>query len=540
MDGRRKTHISFQLFHYTALFLAWALLIILKDFAFAQQTKPDLSHLPRDKRQAIEDVCRQRKIVLGLAAYYQCLRDKLRQLEPEPTRPDRPDLSHLPHDERQAIEEVCRKRKLAHGPAAYNKCLIDKLGELEWGPGRPDLSHLPHDDRQAIEDVCHPKKLVLGPAAYYQCLIDKLGELEWAPDRPDLSRLPDDERQAIEDVCLPKKLAHGPAAYNKCLGDQLAALRKPIREIPIVETPPKRVAPPPHVPSPRVSPEDIRKAQILLSKLGYDPGPIDGILGERTRSAIKEFQRRFRLPVTGEVDRILLLDLIMAFIVLKSPQKPPVQITRPKPEAIDTIPGTNEILAKMPSLVAQNPLDAAELYKKVQSSVFVVVASPTLKDLHRGTQLSQGSAVAVSPSQLLTNCHILENCPYVLVVQDEKMTRATLVGRNEKWDRCVLAVKKSRLDPVKGIRRFDDLKVGEKVYSVGAPIGLERTLGEGIISGLRKLETCKLIQTSAQISSGSSGGGLFDARGNLIGITTFLLREAQNINFAIAAEQYWE
>jgi S1-C subfamily serine protease len=126
------------------------------------------------------------------------------------------------------------------------------------------------------------------------------------------------------------------------------------------------------------------------------------------------------------------------------------------------------------------------------------------------------------------------------VIQEEQVTRATLVGRNKKWDRCVLAVKKSRLDPIKGIRRFDDLKVGEKVYSVGAPIGFERTLGEGIISGLRKLEDCKLIQTSAQISSGSSGGGLFDARGNLLGITTFALRGAQNLNFAIAAEQYWK
>jgi S1-C subfamily serine protease len=284
----------------------------------------------------------------------------------------------------------------------------------------------------------------------------------------------------------------------------------------------------------------VRDAQALLYRLGYNPGPIDGILGERTRSAIKEFQRDFGLPVTGKMDKNLLLDLRIGVIVLTPPEEPPVQITRPKPEMIDRIPGTNEILTKMPSLVAQRPLNATELYKKVQSSVFVVIAGRTVKDLRRGTQLSQGSAVAVSRSHLLTNCHILGNWPYILVVQDEKVTPAALVGRNEKWDRCVLAIKESRLDPIKGIRGFDDLIVGEKVYTVGAPIGLERTLGEGIISGLRKLEAHKLIQTSAQISSGSSGGGLFDARGNLLGITTFLLRGAQNLNFAIAAEQYWD
>ena len=84
-----------------------------------------------------------------------------------------------------------------------------------------------------------------------------------------------------------------------------------------------------------------------------------------------------------------------------------------------------------------------------------------------------------------------------------------------------------------------DLKVGERVYTVGAPSGLERTLGEGIISGLRDSSEGQFIQTTALISPGSSGGGLFDRSGNLIGVTTFLLKEAQAINFAIAAEDFW-
>jgi len=46
------------------------------------------------------------------------------------------------------------------------------------------------------------------------------------------------------------------------------------------------------------------------------------------------------------------------------------------------------------------------------------------------------------------------------------------------------------------------------------------------------------VQTSAPKSSGSSGGGLFDTQGNLIGITTFMLKDSQNLNFAIAAEEY--
>ena len=83
------------------------------------------------------------------------------------------------------------------------------------------------------------------------------------------------------------------------------------------------------------------------------------------------------------------------------------------------------------------------------------------------------------------------------------------------------------------------MKVGERVYTIGAPSGLERTLGEGLISGLRTTEEGKLIQTSAPISPGSSGGGLFDSSGHLIGVTSFLLKDAQSLNFAIVAEDFW-
>ncbi|NIM98568.1 MAG: hypothetical protein GTO24_10955, partial [candidate division Zixibacteria bacterium] len=281
---------------------------------------------------------------------------------------------------------------------------------------------------------------------------------------------------------------------------------------------------------------DIRLAQTLLSKLGYDPGPIDGVLGRRTRGAIQAFQRDIGVPITGVADDTLLAQLESATQLRKRLDKPRVRIARPSPKTYNSIRGTSKVLPRMPSRVTHQALDGTDLFRKVQSSIFVVIAGSSVRDFREGRELSQGSAVAVSTRHLLTNCHLLENRPYIVVIQGEKVVPAELVGRNECCDRCVLMVEKSFLTPVKGIRKFDDLVVGEKVYTVGAPIGLERTLGEGIISGLRKFEGEKLIQTSAPISSGSSGGGLFDTRGNLIGITTFLLDEAQSLNFAIAAE----
>lgn len=78
--------------------------------------------------------------------------------------------------------------------------------------------------------------------------------------------------------------------------------------------------------------------------------------------------------------------------------------------------------------------------------------------------------------------------------------------------------------------------MGQRVYTLGAPLGLELTFSEGMISSLRKADGGLLIQTTTPISPGSSGGGLFDENGVLIGITTFQTTKGQNLNFAVPAE----
>ncbi len=79
------------------------------------------------------------------------------------------------------------------------------------------------------------------------------------------------------------------------------------------------------------------------------------------------------------------------------------------------------------------------------------------------------------------------------------------------------------------------LRVGQRVYAVGAPEGLELTISEGLVSSIREMDGAHYIQTSAPISSGSSGGGLFDVEGRLLGLTTFIIPEGQNLNFALPA-----
>jgi len=105
---------------------------------------------------------------------------------------------------------------------------------------------------------------------------------------------------------------------------------------------------------------------------------------------------------------------------------------------------------------------------------------------------------------------------------------------------CYLRVLDGELEPVSGFRGYASLSVGEVVFTIGSPEGLINTLGDGLLSGLRRSEDgIEYVQITAPVSPGSSGGGVFDDRGNLIGISTFTIRDAQNLNFAIAASHFW-
>jgi peptidoglycan hydrolase-like protein with peptidoglycan-binding domain len=405
---------------------------------------------------------------------------------------------------------------------------------------RPDLSGLSYEEESSIELACSYDK-ALGPAKYNKCLQRQLAELKNAPRRLDLSGLTDEEKYSLELACSYEK-SLGPAKYNRCMQRQLTEFGLPIKEKPLKKPQPKRIKAKQFTLPQRNATPEIRKAQVLLSKLGYEPGPIDGLLGRKTRKAIENFQIDFGLPETGEVDNKLLNELTAAYEVvnIQETQKIPNEVSKPIYRYYRKLPKTAAILPAMPSKINSRPLRGADLFRKVKSSVFAVLASSSIQAMKQKEDLSQGSAVAVSNKKLLTNCHVFKNRSVIIIIQGKKAARAVLAGKDENSDMCVLSSKDFNLAPIAAIRKFADLAVGETVYTIGTPVGLQQTLGVGIISGLRRYKGLMLIQTTAPISSGSSGGGLFDSNGNLIGITSFLLKDAQNLNFAIAAEQYWK
>jgi len=180
-------------------------------------------------------------------------------------------------------------------------------------------------------------------------------------------------------------------------------------------------------------------------------------------------------------------------------------------------------------------LTPEQVFDKVSPSVWAVRALDATE-----RPFSFGSGVVIGPGRMVTNCHVLAKAKFVHVKRETTIYEAKLEHADVDRDLCTLAIS-GLAAPAVVIGGLADLKVGQRVYAIGNPVKLALTLSEGLISGLRsEVPTLPPIQTSAAISPGSSGGGLFDMDGRLVGITTLIVvdraRLTQNLNFAIPAE----
>jgi tetratricopeptide (TPR) repeat protein len=167
---------------------------------------------------------------------------------------------------------------------------------------------------------------------------------------------------------------------------------------------------------------------------------------------------------------------------------------------------------------------AERVFAAVSPSVVVVRAAN-----------NQGSGVVVAPQVVATNCHVLGGPAQTTVQHGRSSHTATRLWGDQQRDLCLLQVPTLEAPPVT-LGEAGRLRVGATVYAIGAPQGLELSLSAGLVSQLRGAEGAPLVQTTAPISPGSSGGGLFDERGRLVGLTTFQMERGQNVNFALPAE----
>ena len=150
---------------------------------------------------------------------------------------------------------------------------------------------------------------------------------------------------------------------------------------------------------------------------------------------------------------------------------------------------------------------------------------------------------------IVTNAHVVAQSRELWATfANGQEYKATPVVISDTYDLAVLRIKPEHpLTPIR-MGRSDDLMIGETTVAVGNPLGYAHTVTSGIISALhRKLEHVPgnriyedLIQTDASINPGNSGGPLLNIAGELIGITTAIRSDAQNIGFAIPVDRLKE
>lgn len=173
------------------------------------------------------------------------------------------------------------------------------------------------------------------------------------------------------------------------------------------------------------------------------------------------------------------------------------------------------------------------LFEKVSPAVaWIEVRS------HVGQTFALGTGFFVdSKGTLVTNCHVAlaEGAAFLVVRLPDETTYFAdeILAVDRENDLAVVKVKASGTPSLEVCSTLP--QIGEKVFAIGNPRGLQNTISEGLVSGLRGPEQQACIQTTAAISPGSSGGPLVNDRGEAIGVTTFYLSEGQNLNFAMPA-----
>lgn len=174
--------------------------------------------------------------------------------------------------------------------------------------------------------------------------------------------------------------------------------------------------------------------------------------------------------------------------------------------------------------------DAEKIFK-VNSPAVVVVASID----REGKPTGIGSGfIAREDGVIITNYHVVSMAADIKIKIGQRTKNVEgLLHVDIENDIAVIKVEGDNYPRVT-LGDASKALVGEKVYVIGSPQGLENTISEGILSGIREIDQGKkILQMTAAISPGSSGGPVFNSRGEVIGIATFLIAETQNLNFAM-------
>jgi S1-C subfamily serine protease len=179
--------------------------------------------------------------------------------------------------------------------------------------------------------------------------------------------------------------------------------------------------------------------------------------------------------------------------------------------------------------------EAADVLERVRPAVLTITTADS-----NGKGLGFGSGFIVQANGVvITAWHVVSGAASAKVKLADGRTIMVLglLGSDPVKDYALLKVDAAGL-PTLIVGDSDKMRQGDKVYTLGSPEGLEQTASEGIVSAVRTDAAAgRLIQTTAPVSHGNSGGPLLNAQGQAVGVVLFKLVNGQALNFALAINQ---
>lgn len=185
-------------------------------------------------------------------------------------------------------------------------------------------------------------------------------------------------------------------------------------------------------------------------------------------------------------------------------------------------------------LMAQAHTADAQTAQAIAKKAFESTVLLVMEDAN-GQPMSLGSGFFVRNGVIASNLHVVKGASrgYAKVVdQKTKYDIEGITGIDPDRDLVLLKISAART-LLLSLGNSDAVEVGEPVYAVGNPQGLEGTFSQGIVSSIREVGPDKLLQITAPISPGSSGGPVLNSKGEVIGVSVATFQGGQNLNFAI-------
>lgn len=191
------------------------------------------------------------------------------------------------------------------------------------------------------------------------------------------------------------------------------------------------------------------------------------------------------------------------------------------------------LFAALCMLLSACTKDLKEIIKDAKSATFIIYTFDEY-----GSPLGSGSGFFIDNSGTgITNYHVLDGAIKAILKTDNgtEYEIDKVVASDKKWDVIKFTTKHNSNIKFKYLEFANaPLEQGDRVYNISAPLGLEQTVSEGIISSLRQDSHGDIIQITAPISPGSSGSAILNEKGKVIAVATFGRTGGQALNFGVA------